>query len=86
MLQAFDASVLKYVVNNLANIYVFYVTCATSIIADLARAKQGNETMLLVVPHQMATLSHYQLCTIAATHRKCLATSGWLPTRINAME
>lgn len=47
---------------------------------------ESDAALQPVVPHRLATIFHSQFCSIVASHWECLATAGWTPTLIEAME
>lgn len=81
-----DASAVEHFVDDIADLYLASAARVSSIVAECDNAIESDEALLLVVPHQWATISHSQFCTILSTHRERLVASGWTPILLQAME
>lgn len=59
-----EASAVEHLVKDISHFYVSSVAGICNIVAERDEANEGDEELRTVVPHQLATISHAQFCTI----------------------
>lgn len=76
MLQNLDASAVEHVMSDFV---IIHVSCAVDISSTVAEQDQANQSDCALPPvffHQLAMLSHSELCTMVGTHRERLVAFG----------